>query len=131
MGVPLLAYSASRLICGLSVLIAEWQFMQEEAGTMLIMSPGSGFGWHILHCIFIVPACILWLNAMGWRGASAAVVAPPCASWAGAAEITQIATMAASQTLLICCVAVTDRPNIRRRASTAKESSWLDFANPR
>ena len=44
--------------------------MQVFAATNVMLSPGSGLGWHILHCSFNVPACALWLNGMGCAGAS-------------------------------------------------------------
>jgi len=36
-----------------------------------MFSPGSGFGWHILHWSFRAVACSLWLNGMGCAGGSA------------------------------------------------------------
>src|ERR1700722_10248566 len=114
---PSLSYSARRLILGLSALIAEWHCMQVAAGTMVIVSPGSGLGWHILHASFMVPACILWLKGRGWGGGSAAY------------NDTAHTSAAATVHSLICCECASARRNTPRRASPEPEWSWWGSAN--
>ena len=48
--------SFDRMVDDLTALIAEWHCMQVFAATNVMLSPGSGLGWHILHCSFSVPA---------------------------------------------------------------------------
>ena len=47
----------AKLTLLLSALMALWHCMQTEAAGRVMLSPGSGFGWHILHCNFTVTVC--------------------------------------------------------------------------